>query len=290
MEKLLEALQQRILIIDGAMGTMIQRYKLEERAFRGSRFADHPRDLKGAADVLCLTQPKIVEEIHRAYLEAGADIIETNTFNAQAISFADYGLEPFVYDINVAAAQIAKNAAAAYSHHRPRFVAGSIGPTNRTASLSPDVNNPAFRGVTFDQLVEAYYEQTRGLVDGGADLLLPETTFDTLNLKACLFAIAKFFDDRRVRLPVLASVTITDRSGRTLSGQTLEAFLTPISHAALTAVGINCALGPQQMGPFIEELSRLSPLPVFAYPNAGLPNEFGGYDMGPQEIAKQLGA
>jgi len=286
-----QLLSERILIIDGAMGTMIQALKLDEAAFRGKRFAQHSRPLKGCNDLLSVTRPEAIEKIHRSFLAAGADIIETNSFNANAISLSDYGLESEVYAVNLAAAQIARRAADAATQktpEKPRFVAGAIGPTNRTASLSPDVNNPAYRGVTFDRLVEAYYEQTRGLVDGGADLLLPETTFDTLNLKACLFAIAKFFDDRRVRLPVLASVTITDRSGRTLSGQTLEAFLTSISHAELTAVGINCALGPQQMGPFIEELSRLSPLPVFAYPNAGLPNEFGGYDMGPEEIAKPL--
>jgi 5-methyltetrahydrofolate--homocysteine methyltransferase len=286
-------LAERILILDGAMGTMIQELKLDEEAFRGQRFARHSRPLKGCNDLLSVTRPEAIEKIHRSFLEAGADIIETNTFNANAISLADYALEGEVHAINVAAAKIARTAADAMSQktpEKPRFVAGSIGPTNRTASLSPDVNNPAFRATTFDQLVDAYYEQVRGLVDGGVDLLLPETTFDTLNLKACLFAIAKFFDERRVRVPVLASVTITDRSGRTLSGQTLDAFLTSISHADLAAVGINCAFGPEQMAPFIEELSRLSHLPIFAYPNAGLPNEFGGYDMGPQEIAKHLGA
>jgi len=288
-----QLLSERILIIDGAMGTMIQALKLDEAAFRGQRFAHHSRPLKGCNDLLSVTRPEAIETIHRSFLESGADIIETNSFNANAISLSDYALEHEVYAINVAAAKIARIAVDAVSQRTPerrRFVAGSIGPTNRTASLSPDVNNPAFRAATFDRLVEAYYEQVRGLVDGGVDLLLPETTFDTLNLKACLFAIAKFFDDRGLRLPVLASVTITDRSGRTLSGQTLEAFLTSISHAELTAVGINCALGPQQMGPFIEELSRLSHLPIFAYPNAGLPNEFGGYDMGPEELAKPLGA
>ncbi|TMA06684.1 MAG: methionine synthase [Deltaproteobacteria bacterium] len=288
-----QLLSERILIIDGAMGTMIQALKLDEAAFRGQRFAHHSRPLKGCNDLLSVTRPEAIETIHRSFLESGADIIETNSFNANAISLSDYALEHEVYAINVAAAKIARIAVDAVNQRtpeRPRFVAGSIGPTNRTASLSPDVNNPAFRAATFDRLVEAYYEQVRGLVDGGVDLLLPETTFDTLNLKACLFAIAKFFDDRGLRLPVLASVTITDRSGRTLSGQTLEAFLTSISHAELTAVGINCALGPQQMGPFIEELSRLSHLPIFAYPNAGLPNEFGGYDMGPEELAKPLGA
>src|SRR5438045_668178 len=222
MRKLIDALQKRILIIDGAMGTMIQRHRLDERAYRGERFADHPRDLKGAADVLSLTQPDIIEGIHRAYLEAGADIIETNTFNAQAISMADYGLEPFAYEINVASARLARLAADAFSAgDRPRFVAGAMGPTNRTASLSPDVNNPAFRAVTFDDLVDAYYEQARGLVDGGVDILLPETTFDTLNIKAAIFAIEKLFNERSIRIPVMLSVTITDASGRTLSGQTV---------------------------------------------------------------------
>src|SRR5256886_11416813 len=241
MKRLIEELQKRILIIDGAMGTMIQRYKLDEAGYRGARFASHPRDLKGNNDLLSLTRPEIVEEIHRHYLEAGADIVETNTFNAQAISMADYGFEPWVYEINVAAAQIAKRAAAAFSTpERPRFVAGAMGPTNRTASLSPDVNNPAFRGVSFDELVDAYYEQVRGLVDGGADILLPETTFDTLNLKAALFAIEKYFADSGNKLPVIASLTITDASGRTLSGQTVEAAWISIAHAPLLAVGMNC--------------------------------------------------
>jgi len=288
MEKLLEALQQRILIIDGAMGTMIQRYKLDESGYRGSQFANHPRDLKGANDLLSLTQPRIIEEIHRAYLDAGADIIETNTFNAQAISMADYGLQPFVYDINLASARIARKAVDACSKDRPRFVAGSIGPTNRTASLSPDVNNPAFRAVTFDDLVGAYYEQVRGLVDGGVDILLPETTFDTLNLKAALFAIEKFFADRSVRLPVMASITITDASGRTLSGQTVEACWNSISHAPLLTVGINCALGAREMRPHIEELARIAPIYIHCYPNAGLPNALGEYDETPQSMSSLL--
>ena len=288
MEKLLEALQQRILIMDGAMGTMIQRYKLDEAGYRGSQFRNHPRDLKGANDLLSLTQPQIIEEIHRAYLDAGADIIETNTFNAQAISMADYGLEPHVYDINHASAQIARKVVDTYSSDRPRFVAGSIGPTNRTASLSPDVNNPAFRGVTFDQLVDAYYEQVRGLVDGGVDILLPETTFDTLNLKAALFAIQKFFADRDVRLPVMASITITDASGRTLSGQTVEASWNSISHAPLLTVGINCALGAREMRPHIEELARIAPIYIHCYPNAGLPNALGEYDETPQSMSALL--
>src|SRR6266849_3669151 len=289
MQELLEALERRILIIDGAMGTMIQRYKLDEKSYRGTRFANHPRDLKGAADVLNLTAPHIVEEVHRAYLDAGADIIETNTFNAQAISMADYGLEPHVYEMNVAAAKIARKAAAQYSTaERPRFVAGSIGPTNRTSSLSPDVNNPAFRAVTFDALVNAYYEQVRGLADGGADILLPETTFDTLNLKAALFAIQKLFDERGVRLPVMASLTITDASGRTLSGQTVEAAWNSISHAPLLSVGINCALGAREMRPHIEELARIAPIFISCYPNAGLPNALGEYDETPQSMSSLL--
>src|SRR5437016_5781223 len=282
-------LEQRIVVIDGAMGTMIQRYGLDEAAYRGRMFANHPRDLKGAADVLCLTRPEVIEEVHRAYLEAGADIIETNTFNAQAISFEDYALEPFVYDINRAAAQIARRAADAFSTlDKPRFVAGSMGPTNRTASLSPDVSNPAFRAVTFDQLVDAYYEQVRGLVDGGADILLPETTFDTLNLKAALFAIEKYFADSGNKLPVIASLTITDASGRTLSGQTVEAAWISIAHAPLLAVGMNCALGAKEMRPHIEELANVAPLFISCYPNAGLPNALGEYDQTPLMMSDLL--
>src|SRR5437762_8291243 len=284
-----DLLRRRILILDGAMGTMIQRYKLDEAAYRGERFASHPRDLKGANDLLCLTRPSIIEEIHRQYLEAGADIIETNTFNAQAISMSDYGLESAVYDINLEAAKIARRAADAVStKERPRFVAGAMGPTNRTASLSPDVNNPAFRSVTFDELVDAYYEEVRGLVDGGVDILLPETTFDTLNLKAALFAIQKFFDETGKRLPVMASITITDASGRTLSGQTVEACWISISHAPLLAVGINCALGAAEMRPHIEELATLAPCYLSCYPNAGLPNALGEYDQTPAEMAALL--
>jgi 5-methyltetrahydrofolate--homocysteine methyltransferase len=285
-------LRERILVLDGAMGTMIQGLRCTEEDFRGKLFANHERPLAGCNDLLTLTQTEAIETIHRQYLAAGADIVETNTFNSNAISLADYGLEGQAYDLNLAGALAARRAvdqASRTTPNRPRFVAGAIGPTNRTASLSPDVNNPGYRGVTFDQLVQAYYDQARGLLDGGVDLLLPETTFDTLNLKACLFAIAKVFDDRARSVPVMASVTITDRSGRTLSGQTLEAFLTSISHAELLAAGLNCALGPRQMIPHVEELARLSPLPVFAYPNAGLPNEFGGYDMGPEEFAQLVG-
>ncbi|HEX8172310.1 MAG TPA: methionine synthase [Thermoanaerobaculia bacterium] len=288
-EELRTLLTRRILVLDGAMGTMIQRYQLSEEDFRGERFAAHPRDLKGANDLLNLTRPQVIEEIHRAYLEAGADIIETNTFNAQAISMSDYGLEAEVYEINKAAAEIARRACDTLSTpERPRFVAGSLGPTNRTASLSPDVNNPAIRTVTFDELVDAYYEQTRGLVDGGADILMPETTFDTLNLKAALFAIEKYFHDTGVRLPVIASITITDASGRTLSGQTVEACWNSIRHAPLLAVGINCALGAEDMRPHVEELSSLAPLFLSCYPNAGLPNALGGYDETPEMMAAVL--
>ncbi|HET7711104.1 MAG TPA: methionine synthase [Thermoanaerobaculia bacterium] len=286
---LLEALSRRILILDGAMGTMIQRHRLDEREFRGKRFAEHPRDLKGANDLLCLTRPDIIESIHRQYLEAGADIIETNTFNAQAISLADYGLESLAYEINRSAAEIAKRAADVYStSERPRFVAGALGPTNRTASLSPDVNNPSLRTVTFDELVAAYYDEARGLVDGGVDILLPETTFDTLNLKAAIFAIEKLFDDRGIRLPVMLSVTITDASGRTLSGQTVEAFWNSVAHAKALSVGINCALGASEMRPHVEELASIAPIYISCYPNAGLPNALGEYDETPQTMSALL--
>ncbi|HEY0787980.1 MAG TPA: methionine synthase, partial [Thermoanaerobaculia bacterium] len=288
-EELHALLRRRILILDGAMGTMIQRYGLDEGAFRGTEFRDHPKDLKGANDLLSITQPHVIEEIHRKYFEAGADIAETNTFNATAISMAEYGLEHRVYDINVASARVARAAADAVmakDPSRPRFVAGSLGPTSRTASLSPDVNNPGYRAVTFDQLKDAYYEAARGLVDGGADILIPETTFDTLNLKAALFAIEQLFHDRGIRLPVMVSATITDLSGRTLSGQTVEAFWASVSHAPMLSVGLNCALGAAEMRPYIEELSKLAPVYISVYPNAGLPNELGGYDETPQSMAK----
>jgi len=283
-------LKERILLFDGAMGTRIQSLELAEKDFRGARFADHKRPLKGCNDLLCMTQPAAIEAVHEEYLQAGADIIETNTFNANAISLLDYGLAGLAYELNVAAARLARRAVDRGNRKDGgfRLVAGALGPTNRTASLSPDVNDPAFRAVKFDELVQAYYDQARGLMDGGVDVLLPETSFDTLNLKACLFAIERLFDEKAVRLPLLASVTITDQSGRTLSGQILDAFLTSIDHTDLTAVGINCAFGPHQMTAFVEELSRLSPTPIFAYPNAGLPNEFGAYDMGPDELATAL--
>ena len=290
-QSLKRLMAERILLLDGAMGTRIQALALGEADFRGSRFGEHPKPLKGCNDVLCLTQPEAIEKIHEEYLEAGADIVETNTFNANAVSLLDYGLEPLAYEINRAAGEAARKAVDRFNagDGGSRLVAGALGPTNRTASMSPDVNDPGFRAVTFDDLVAAYYDQARGLLDAGVDLLLPETTFDTLNLKACLFAIGQLLEERGARVPVLASVTITDQSGRTLSGQTLEGFLTSIGHADLSGVGINCAFGPHQMTPYVEELSRLSELPVFAYPNAGLPNEFGGYDMGPEEMARALG-
>ncbi|WP_309707824.1 homocysteine S-methyltransferase family protein, partial [Pseudolysinimonas sp.] len=288
-EELRNILTRRILVLDGAMGTMIQRYELDEAAFRGDRFASHSRDLRGASDVLALTRPAVLDEIHRQYLAAGADIIETNTFNAQAISFADYDLQAYVYEVNRAAAEICRRAADELSTpEKPRFVAGAMGPTNRTASLSPDVNNPGMRGVTFDELVDAYYEQVHGLVDGGVDLLLVETTFDTLNLKAGLFAIEKYFEDTGITLPVIASITITDASGRTLSGQTVEACWNSIAHAPLLAVGINCALGAEEMRAHVEELSTLAPIFMSCYPNAGLPNALGGYDETPDMMAAVL--
>ncbi len=286
-QQLVDALAKRILIIDGAMGTMIQRYNLEEESYRGELFATHGRELRGNNDLLNLTQPHIIEEIHSQYLAAGADIIETNTFNGQRISMADYGLEDRCYEINLAAAQIARRAADAHeTADRPRWVAGAMGPTNRTASLSPDVNNPAFRAVSFDELVDAYYEQAQGLVDGGADILLPETTFDTLNLKAALFAIEKLYADTGIRLPIMASITITDASGRTLSGQTVEACWNSISHANLVSVGVNCALGAEEMRPHVEELAAIAPIYISCYPNAGLPNALGGYDETPEQLAE----
>ena len=290
--KLLELLlAQRIVILDGAMGTMIQALRLEEAEFRSGQYADHPVPLAGCNDLLSMTQPEAIVEIHRQYLEAGADIIQTNSFNANRISMADYQLESEVRAMNLAAAQCARHAIDIMNEktpEKPYFVAGSIGPTNRSASLSPDVDDPAFRAVTFDQLVEAYYEQIDGLVAGGVDLLFPETTFDTLNLKACLFAIEKFFESQRIRIPVMASVTLTDRSGRTLSGQTLEAFWISVSHADLLSVGINCGLGPDLTRPYLEELSKIASVHISCHPNAGLPNEFGQYDLGPEQMAQTM--
>jgi len=290
-ELLKRILLERIVVIDGAMGTMIQGFKLGEADYRGQQFANHGCDLKGNNDLLSITQPDIIEQIHRQFLEAGADIIETNTFNSNAISMADYSLELLAYDLNLAAARVARRAAEAVTAqdpNRPRFVAGAVGPANKTSSLSPNVNDPAFRAVTFDQLVEAYYDQVRGLMDGGVDLLLAETTFDTLNLKAALFAIDLCFEEHGRRVPVMASVTIVDKSGRTLSGQTLEAFWISISHFPLLSVGINCALGATEMRPYVEELSGLAPIHLSCYPNAGLPNAFGEYDETPTTMSATL--
>jgi 5-methyltetrahydrofolate--homocysteine methyltransferase len=289
MKTIQDCLNERILIIDGAMGTMIQRHKLEEKDYRGERFKDWASDLKGNNDLLCLTQPQIIEGIHRQYLEAGADIIETNTFNAQVISMADYHMEALAFEINVAAARIARKAATEYTAlnpDKPRFVAGAIGPMNKTLSLSPDVNNPGFRAVSFDEVASAYYEQIKGLVEGGADLLLIETIFDTLNAKAAIFAIKKYFrDTRQKELPILISGTITDASGRTLSGQTLEAFYVSVMHAKPLSIGLNCALGAVEMRSHIEELSHISACYTSAYPNAGLPNAMGEYDEQPEQTA-----
>jgi len=289
--RLEQLLGERILLLDGAMGTMIQRAKLTEADFRGKRFKDHPSDLKGDNDLLVLTRPDVIEDIHRQYLEAGSDIIETNTFNSTSVSQADYGLESIVYELNLEAAKLARKAAdamTAQTPDRPRFVAGSMGPTNKTLSLSPDVNDPAFRAITFDTLREAYAEQARGLIDGGCDLLLIETIFDTLNAKAAIVAVQDVFDEKGIELPVMISVTVTDRSGRTLSGQTIDAFWVSIEHARPFSVGINCALGARDMGSYLAELSRLAPCFVSCYPNAGLPNAFGEYDERPPDTAGQL--
>lgn len=286
-DQLNEALQKRILIIDGAMGTMIQTYQLSEEDYRGDRFANFSHPLKGNNDLLVLTQPHIIEEIHGQFLEAGADIIETNTFNAQSISMADYHMTDLIKELNVEAAKIAKRAAQKYSTpEKPRYVAGAVGPTNRTASLSPDVNNPGFRAVTFENLVEAYSEQVYGLLEGGVDLLLVETIFDTLNAKAALFAINKIKQDNNLDIPVMVSGTITDASGRTLSGQTPEAFWNSLSHANLFSIGLNCALGAKDMLPHISEISKVAWIYTTAYPNAGLPNEFGQYDESPEMMSK----
>src|SRR5262245_36285019 len=282
---------RRIALLDGAMGTMIQRYKLTDADFRGQRFKDHPKDQKGNSDLLVLTRPDVIGAIHREYLAAGADIIETNTFTSTAIAQADYGLEALAYELNVAGARVAREAADEWTARTPdrrRFVAGSMGPMNRTLSISPDVNNPAFRGMTFDQARAAYEDQVRGLLDGGVDLLLVETIFDTLNAKAAIAAIEQVFEERGARVPVIISVTVTDRSGRTLSGQTLDAFYVSIRHANPFAVGINCALGAREMRPHLEELARLAESYVLCYPNAGLPNAFGQYDQLPDETGRLL--
>lgn len=279
------------MVLDGAMGTMIQRHVLEEADFRGARFKDHKYLLKGNNDLLSITRPDIIKDIHWQYFEAGADIAETNTFSSTTIAQADYHLESIAYELNVQSAKIAKEVAEEFTKKnpdKPRFVAGAIGPTNRTLSLSPDVNNPGYRAITFDQLKEAYKEQAKGLIDGGADLLLVETIFDTLNAKACLFAIQELFEEIGKELPIMVSGTITDASGRTLSGQTTDAFLISVSHVPLLSVGLNCALGAKQLRPYLQILNEQAPFFVSAYPNAGLPNEFGHYDQSPDEMAAQI--
>ena len=296
MKTIQDCLRERILVIDGAMGTMIQRHKLTEADYRGSRFADWSTDLKGNNDLLCITKPDLITAIHREYLEAGADIIETNTFSSTSIAMADYQMESLAYALNVAAARCARAAVEAwYKDHKtsasenPKFVAGSIGPLNKTLSLSPDVNNPGFRAISFDEVVSAYTEQVRGLLDGGVDILLIETIFDTLNAKAAIYAIQQLADETGVSpLPIMISGTITDASGRTLSGQTLEAFYTSVMHAHPLSVGLNCALGAKEMRPHIEELSQLASCYVSAYPNAGLPNAMGEYDEQPEDTGHYL--
>ncbi|CAN5892218.1 hypothetical protein BH11BAC4_BH11BAC4_05510 [soil metagenome] len=282
-------LKERILIIDGAMGTMIQRHKLEEADYRGERFKEWHTDVKGNNDLLSITQPQIITGIHKEYLEAGADIIETNTFSSTSIAQADYDMQALAYELNVASAKCARAAADEYSAKdpsKPRFVAGAIGPLNKTLSLSPDVNNPGFRAVSFDEVAAAYTEQIKGLVDGGVDILLVETIFDTLNAKAAIYAIKKYFRDNKIaELPIMISGTITDASGRTLSGQTLEAFYISVMHANPLSIGLNCALGASEMRPHIEELSAIANCYTSAYPNAGLPNAFGEYDEQPHETA-----
>jgi 5-methyltetrahydrofolate--homocysteine methyltransferase len=291
--RLNDAITSRILVLDGAMGTMIQSYKLDEAGYRGERFKEWGQDVKGNNDLLCLTQPEILAEIHRAYLEAGADILETNTFSSTTIAQADYGMQDFARELNVESARIARQVCdehTAKTPDKPRFVAGALGPTNRTASISPDVNDPGKRNVTFDELRDAYREAAESLIEGGADLLLVETVFDTLNAKAALYAIEDVFEANAERLPIMVSGTITDQSGRTLSGQTAEAFWNSVRHAEPFTVGFNCALGAEQLRPYVAEASRFADTNVCVYPNAGLPNEFGEYDQTPEEMASLIGS
>lgn len=286
-----ELLQQRVLVLDGAMGTMIQRFNLGEDDFRGDRFRDSNIDLKGNNDLLSLTRPDVIQNIHEQYLEAGADIVETNTFSGTSIAQADYELESIVYDLNFESARIAKKACDIFTKKdalKPRFVAGAMGPTNKTASLSPDVSRPEYRAISFDQLAEAYKEQARGLMDGGSDVLLIETIFDTLNAKAAIYGILELFEESGNEIPIMISGTITDASGRTLSGQTVEAFLISLSHAPILSIGLNCALGASQLKPYVKTLAQNAGYFISAYPNAGLPNEFGEYDQGPEAMGKEV--
>ena len=287
MKNIFEILSTKILVLDGAMGTMIQQYKFNESDYRGSQFNDHPCSVQGNNDLLSITQPDAISTIHEKYLEVGADIIETNTFSSTSIGMADYSMESIVYDLNFESAKIAKIAAQKFTDlnpDKPRFVAGSIGPTNRTASMSPDVNDPGYRAVTFDDLVESYSEQVNALIDGGVDILLVETVFDTLNAKAALFAIDVILEKRELKLPIMLSGTITDASGRTLSGQTVEAFVASLSHIPLLSIGFNCALGADLLLPYMKRLSKITDFYTSAHPNAGLPNAFGEYDQTPEEM------
>ncbi|WP_103072451.1 homocysteine S-methyltransferase family protein [Aquimarina sediminis] len=291
MKDIQKILEERILVLDGAMGTMLQRYKFTEEDFRGERFKDWTIPVQGNNDLLSITQPEAIKEVHRLYFEAGADIVETNTFSGTTIAMADYEMEELVYELNYQSAKIAKEVADEFTEKepdKPRFVAGSIGPTNRTASMSPDVNDPGFRAVTFEELRVAYKQQVEALLDGGADILLVETIFDTLNAKAALFAIEEVKDERSIEVPIMISGTITDASGRTLSGQTAEAFLISVSHIPMLSVGFNCALGASQLTPHLEVLSQKSSFGISAHPNAGLPNAFGEYDETPEQMAEQI--
>ncbi|MBT8188453.1 MAG: 5-methyltetrahydrofolate--homocysteine methyltransferase [Croceitalea sp.] len=291
MKKIEDILKEKILVLDGAMGTMLQRYKFTEADFRGERFKDWPHSLQGNNDLLSLTQPKAIAEVHRKYFAAGADIVETNTFSGTTIAMADYHMQEFVYELNYESAKIAKRVADEFTKkepNKPRFVAGSIGPTNKTASMSPDVNDPGYRAVSFDELRVAYKQQAQALIDGGADILLVETIFDTLNAKAALFAIEEIKAEQQVEIPIMVSGTITDASGRTLSGQTAEAFLISISHIPILSVGFNCALGAKQLTPHLEVISAKSVHAISAHPNAGLPNAFGEYDETPDQMAAQI--
>ncbi|MGW8248875.1 MAG: methionine synthase, partial [Acidiferrobacterales bacterium] len=289
-DQLTKLLQQRILVLDGAMGTMIQRHKPDEDTYRGAQYKDWPSELKGNNDLLVITQPDMIRGIHEEYLQAGADIVETNTFGANSVTLADYDMQSLAYEMNVAGARVAREAADKFATtDQPRFVAGVLGPTNRTASVGPDVNNPAARNITFDQLVESYHEATRGLIDGGSDIILIETIFDTLNAKAAIYAVKSYFEEQGRSWPVMVSGTITDASGRTLSGQTTEAFYNSLRHVDPISIGLNCALGPDLLRPYIEEMSRISNVCVNTHPNAGLPNAFGEYDLGAEQMAAEIG-
>ncbi|MEE2704785.1 MAG: homocysteine S-methyltransferase family protein [Pseudomonadota bacterium] len=286
------AIKSRILVLDGAMGTMIQDQKLDEKGYRGEKFKDWSKPIKGNNDILSLTQPEIIYNIHKSFLEAGADITETNTFSSTSIAQLDYGMESYVYELNVESARIARKACEEFNHitpNKPRFVAGALGPTNRTASISPDVNDPGKRNISFDELKLSYKEAIKGLIDGDVDLLLIETIFDTLNAKAAILAVEETFDEIGIKLPIMISGTLTDLSGRTLSGQTLEAFWNSIRHSNAFSVGLNCALGADQLYPYVRELSKIADTNICVYPNAGLPNEFGEYDQTPKEMAELMG-